>query len=280
MKKLIVIPLLILIISACESVDEITNILQGPDIVAGLKEALKVGTDSATANLGAIDGYLQDEAVKILLPTEMQTQINNFKAIEIDVFGFGSISGESLYYNGFNLGITSIPSLASFEDDLIIGINRAAESAAVEAGPIFVNAITSMTFNDANNILFGPDTAATRFFIDNTYDDLFSLYEPKLDEAISEVKVGDESVENLYASFVNTYNSILETSIPTGLVNTSSLADLSGLELLSNPDLSQHATEKGLDGLFLKVKNEEKNIRENPAARVTQLLKDVFSLQD
>lgn len=261
------------------SCDEIESIIQQPevDVVAGLKEALEVGTDSATSSLSSLNGYLGDEAVKILLPEDMQNQINAFKAFNINIPGFNStISGSDVYENGLTIPfVVTLPALADFEKDLITGVNRAAESAATEAAPIFVNAITSMTFDDANEILFGSDSAATQFFIDNTYDNLFSVYEPKLDLAISSVKIGNSSVEDLYASYVNTYNDIITTDLLG--VSISSLTDLTALE---NPDLSMHATNKGLDGLFLKVKEQEAEIRNNPLARVTQLLEDVFGLQD
>ncbi len=250
----------------------------GPDIAQGLKEALRVGTDTATKKLAITDGYLKDQAVKILLPDEMEEAINNFKSIEIDVFGVSSFSGEEIYSTGIPL--LGISSLADIEDELIMGINRAAESAASEAGPIFFDAITGITIADANSILFGEDDAATVYLKDNTFDALFDTYEPKINTAIANVKVGETSVEDLYASFVTNYNDILSKEIPTGLLSTQSFADLAGLEALDQPDLSAFATEKGLDGLFLKIEEEEANIRENPFARVTDILEEVFGLLD
>ncbi|MEM6830302.1 MAG: DUF4197 domain-containing protein, partial [Bacteroidota bacterium] len=181
--------------------------------------------------------------------------------------------GEQIYNSGIPL--FGVSSLASVEDNLITGINRAAESAATEAAPIFVDAITGITFADANNILFGPDNAATQFFKDNTFDGLFNTYEPKIDAAISSVTIGDASVEDLYASFVNSYNEVLTTNL-----GITTLAELTDLETMAEPDLSTHATNKGLDGLFLKVEQAEADIRNDPIARVTDLLKDVFGLQD
>ena len=102
-----------------------------PDIAEGLKAALRVGTDTAVSRLAAVDGYLKDEAVKILLPDEMEAQIANFKAINVNVFGLASFTGEEIYNAGIPaLGIVG---LAGLEDQLITGINRAAESAATEA---------------------------------------------------------------------------------------------------------------------------------------------------
>jgi len=163
---------------------------------------------------------------------------------------------------------------------LITGINRAAESAASEAGPIFFDAITGITIADANNILFGPDDAATTFLRDNTFQSLFNTYEPRIDVAVNSVKVGDQSVESVYNSFISEYNNILSTNIPTGILTSESLASLAGLEQIPETDLSAFATEEGLDGLFLKIEEEEASIREDPLARVTSLLQDVFSLLD
>ncbi len=250
----------------------------GPNIAEGLKEALRVGTDTAVSRLAKTDGYLKDQAVKILLPPEIQQQIESFKAINIDIFGLASFTGEEIYTLGIpTLGINS---LSGLEENLITGINRAAESAANEAGPIFVDAITGITIADANNILFGADNAATVYLKDNTFSALFNTYEPKIDQAINQVKVGEISVEDVYNNFVTEYNTILSTNIPTGLFQSQALADVAGLTLLEEPDLSSFATNKGLDGLFIKIEEEEGRIRENPLNRVTELLQDVFGLLD
>jgi len=128
--------------------------------------------------------------------------------------------------------------------------------------------------------LYGSDSAATTFLVDRTYSSLFDTFEPKVDVAVNSVKINGQSIEALYASYVTDYNEILNVSVPTGLTNFSSIGELAGLNSISQPDISAFATEKGLDGLFLKVQEEEKNIREDPFARVTQILEDVFSLLD
>lgn len=250
----------------------------GPDIVAGLKEALSVGAQFASDELSAADGYLGNELYKILLPEEVQTNIDAFKALEIDVL-IGTITGEQLYATGNEaLGIKS---LQSIEDELIIGINRAAESAASEAFPIFADAITGITFDDANNILFGGvDNAATIFLKDNTFESLFNTYEPRIQNAIDIVQINNVTVEQLYANFITDYNDVLSTSIPTGLFTSQSLAELANLQLMENVDLSEFATGKGLDGLFLRVEQEEENIRNNAAARISEILREVFGQLD
>lgn len=266
----------IVFISSCELLESEDD--SGPNIAEGLREALRVGTDTATSRLNAVDGYFKDQAVKILLPDELEQQIASFKAIEIDVFGIATFTGEEIYSTGIPL--LGINSLSGVEDELILGINRAAESAANDAGPIFFDAITNITISDANSILFGEDDAATTYLRDNTFQSLFNTYEPKIDAAIANVTIGDQSVEALYSDFVTSYNSILNTDIPTGLFSSQSLADIAGLTTLQEADLSSFATEKGLDGLFLKIEEEEGKIREDPISRVTDILKDVFGLLD
>ena len=279
MKNFLLIGLFTLItISSCELIEDASDELNQTNIAAGLKEALKVGTDTATSKLAITDGYFKDAAVKILLPTDLQNQIADFKAFEINLFGFGTVTGEQIYNSGIPaLGINS---LKSKEDDLILGINRAAETAASEAGPIFFSAITDITIADAEGILRGNDSAATNYLRGKTFDALFLSFEPKINSAINNVKIGELSVEERFANFAVEYNKILNTSVPTGLISTATVGELANLNTIAQPDISTFATDRGLKGLFIKIKEEEKNIRENPLARVTELLKEVFGLLD
>jgi len=275
MKKYFALAILLVNVVSCELLEDAANDTGSIDIAEGLKEALKVGTDTATSKLAVLDGYLKDEAVKILLPDELEAQIQKFKDFQINILGLGSISGEQIYSAG--LPAFGINSLESREEELILGINRAAETAAKEVGPIFFDAITSITITDAENILYGSDTAATAFLIDRTYASLFNTFEPKVNAAVNSVRVGnsERSVEELYSDYVAEYNNILNTSVGLGTIGS-----LSNLNTISQPDISAFATEKGLSGLFLKVQEEEKSIRENPLARVTEILQDVFQLLD
>jgi hypothetical protein len=248
------------------------------DIAAGLKEALRVGTDTATSKLAVVDGYLRDEAVKILLPDELEAQINALKAVEINVFGLGTITGNQIYNTG--IPFLGINSLAEKEEELILGINRAAEEAAREAGPIFFDAIRGITISDAENILYGSDTAATAYLVNNTYQSLFDTFEPKVNTAVNSVTIGERTVEELYGNFIIEYNDILSTSVPIGFLETQTLGSISGINSIDEADISAYATGRGLDGLFLKVQDEEANIRNNVNARVTSILEEVFGLLD
>jgi hypothetical protein len=286
MKKIIIIlasaSLLIWNTSCEEVVDQIQKNTTNSDssdakISNGLKEALRVGTDSAVTKLNKTDGYFKDAAIKILLPQQIQNALNTFKSKNITVLG-QTVTGETLYSTGMpSLGINP---LKSKEEDLILGINRAAEKAAVDAKPIFVNAITSMTIADANNILFGGvDTAATGYLRTNTYSGLFQNFEPKINDALNAVKIGDKSVALTYENFVADYNALLNTSVPS-LSGSTTIASLMGIQPIAATDLSEYSTNKALNGLFIKVKDKEAEIRENPLARVTDLLKEVFGQLD
>ncbi|MGJ3233797.1 DUF4197 domain-containing protein [Marivirga sp.] len=269
----------ITLLSSCDflndAIEEQENTI---NIAEGLKEALRVGTDTATSKLAVVDGYLRDEAVKIFLPDELEAQINALKAVEIDVFGLGTITGDQIYNTG--IPFLGINSLAEKEEELIVGINRAAEEAAKEAGPVFFDAIRGITITDAENILYGSDTAATAYLIDNTYQSLFDTFEPKVNTAVNSVTIGERTVEELYSNFVSEYNEILNTSIPISLLESQTLGSISGINTIDEADISAYATERGLDGLFLKVQDEEANIRNNVNARVTTILEEVFGLLD
>ena len=138
-------------------------------------------------------------------------------------------------------------------DDFELSMNRAAEKAAPLAVDIFKNAITRMSFADARQILDGPDDAATTYFKDATFVRLQETFKPIVQNAMAEVGV-TRNFQSL--------NKRLST-IP--------FADRLSF------DLDQYTTDKGLDGLFYMLAQEERKIRQNPAARVTELLKKVFA---
>lgn len=137
-------------------------------------------------------------------------------------------------------------------DETIESINRAAEDATAASKEIFVEAIKGMSINDAMSILNGKDNAATKFLDKSTRADLISKFEPIV--KISLDKVG--ATKNWNAIF-STYNK------------------LPFVEKV-NPDLVEYATGKAIDGLFVQIAKEELKIRQDPAARVTDLLKKVF----
>ncbi len=277
-------------LSSCteETKDAINDIIQGNDDEEngnGLKEALRVGVDAAVTGLNVDGGYLNDQAVKLLLPPELSSKITALRSKSITKFGI-TLKGEDLY-NGvdikdpiFGTTLYSTKGLKSKEDELIIGLNRAAEQAAGKAKPIFVSAIKGMTLVDVNDILFGgSDTAATTFLKTNTFSNLESEFKPEIQSALDLVKVGDVSISKLYQDYTTEYNSIVNQEFDIG-VTKFNIGESLNIESVGETDLATYSTQKGLNGLFLKVSDEEKNIRENPLARINDLLSKVFGQLD
>jgi hypothetical protein len=137
-------------------------------------------------------------------------------------------------------------------DELEVAMNHAAEHAAAEATPIFVGAVEKMSFQDAVGIVRGNDTAATTYFKRTTSEPLRQKFRPIVDAAME--KVG---VAKLYDELVSQYASTPFGSAP-------------------KLDLNGYVTDQALAGLFTVVGDEEKKIRQDPAARTTDLLKQVF----
>lgn len=279
-KTLFIVFFLAVAASSCskEDLDSVLNNsgeLSDSEVVEGLKVALNTGTDSSSARLSMSDGYYKDALVKILLPDQIENTLNTFKQKQFSIPVLGSVTGKQIYESGYSpLGISS---LQSKETELILGINRAAELAAKTAGPIFKDAIVQMSFTDAKNILNGPDTAATSYLKGATRAALFKKYEPIIDSALNTVKVGNISVAKAYENYIADYNSIVNTKVdPTGFVSNETLGSLGNIKTVQVTDLSNYSTGKGLDGLFLKVADEEKKIRDNPYAYVSAILQKVF----
>jgi len=223
-------------IQSCEQINLDPEGLSNEDIIAGLKSALNVGTDTSVGILSKVDGYYKDDLVKILLPAEAKTITDNI----------GKVPGGQLLL-----------------DETIKAINRSAEDAATEAKPIFVNAITSITIDDGLGILNGADDAATQYLNGKTFDSLSTTFEPKINTSLSKELIPGVSAQSSYASLVDKYNVVANNSL--GL-----------LKPVAGNSLSAHTTQKALDGLFLKVAKEEGKIRNDIAHRVNDILKKVF----
>ena len=161
--------------------------------------------------------------------------------------------------------IDKIPGGNLLIENTILSINRAAEEAAPASKQILLNAVTGITINDGLSILNGSDTAATTYLKGKTFDSLFVLFEPKIKQSLSKQLLGNVSAESAYTDLVNAYNTASLNGILWDQIKTNSL--------------SKHVTQKGLDGLFLKIAVEEKLIRENPLHRISDILKEVFSKQ-
>ena len=143
-------------------------------------------------------------------------------------------------------------------DEFVISMNRAAEQAVPKVGNVFYNAIKEMSLEDARGILSGGDTAATDYFKKNTSEELTQLIKPYVDQAMDTNQV--TQYYKMMVSQVKRYDSF-------GLMNA---------YLGSASDIDDYVTSKTMDGLFNKIAVQEKLIRDNPAERSTELLKQVF----
>lgn len=239
--------LLFVVIAGCA---ELVNIIQTPvnvplteeEVVSGLKEALAIGAKNSADRLSMEDGYYGDAAVKIFLPDEAKAIVDN---------------------------ISRIPGGEQLVEDVILRINRAAEDAAREVAPIFVSSITQMTIADAFNILRGNSNAATNYLKSTTYDELYSLYKPKIRNSTEKDIVGTISTKDSWETLTSKWNSLAN----------SVAGRVAGLKPV-NTDLDDFLTTRALNGMFLKVEAEELKIRKEVSARVTPLLKKVFGSLD
>jgi len=146
--------------------------------------------------------------------------------------------------------------LGNLADEGLKVLNRAAEDAVKEATPIFVNAVKDITFADAKNILLGTDDAATQYLTGKTQTVLYDKFNPVIKSSFG--KVG---ADRIWENLINKYNSIPFTS------------DV-------NPDLTDYVTGEALKGVYTMIAVEEKEIRTKVSSRTTDLLKQVFALQD
>ncbi|PQJ19410.1 MULTISPECIES: DUF4197 domain-containing protein [Nonlabens] len=181
MKRFSLIFALLLVVSSCKTLQDIANNLpQGgalsqAEIGNGLRAALDQGIDKEVTKLMQKDGFYRNEAVKILLPDELQKVDKGLRKI-----GLSSIADEGLKL-----------------------LNRAAEDATKEALPIFTNAVKEITFNDAKNILLGDDRAATSYLEAKTTEELRAKFSPVIQNNLGKVGATD-----LWSNAITKYNSL------------------------------------------------------------------------
>jgi hypothetical protein len=238
---------LIALSSACAEMQNVLKTTVGTplsedEVTNGLKEALITGAKNSAGILGAENGYFGDAAVKILLPDDAKVIIDN---------------------------LSKIPGGDKLVQDVVLRINRAAEDAAKEAAPIFTNSVKQMTIRDAFSILNGADNAATQYFRQTTYNELYALYKPKIAASTEKDIVGTVSTKDSWVTLTGKWNT-LANSVPGKLSNLKPV----------NTDLDDYLTKKALDGMFLKVEMEELRIRKDVSARVSPILQKVFGSLD
>ncbi len=211
--------------SIVKQVNAGNNPLSNDEIIEGLREALTVGSNNASKAAAAVDGYYKNPKLYIPFPSEA-------KKMEQMLRSFGQ---EKLV------------------NDFLLSLNRAAEDAAKEAAPIFVNAVKGMSIADGLSILNGKDDAATQYLKQNTQALLLEKFKPIVENSLHKV-----SATKYWEQLVVAYNRIPMVE-------------------KMNPNLSEYATQKAIDGIFIVVAEEELQIRKNPAARVSAILKKVFN---
>ncbi len=234
MIKKILFVLCILQVTACAELQNIAGTvlsdtpLSNTEIAGGLKQALNIGITEGAAKLSATDGYFKS-AYKILLPADVQKVTSK---------------------------LSGVPGFNNLENELLKLVNRGAEDAAKKAAPIFKDAITTMSFDDAMNILMGSDNSATQYLNTKTSNPLYSAFKPEIKGSLDRV-----NATQMWNKAITTYNKI-------PFVNK------------LNPDLDDYVTKQALKGLFSMVEKKEKGIRNDVGQRTTDLLKKVFAKQD
>lgn len=192
-------------------------------VIAGLEEALRIGSRRAVDRTAVIDGYLANELIRIHLEGDLERM------------------GRALRQIGLGRQV----------DELEVAMNRAAEGAAGEAREVLVDAVSTLTFDDATAILRGHSTAATDWLRGRSESEIRARFRP-----IVVAKMDEVGLSRLYRQLADAYNR-LPVSRPA-------------------VDLDEYVTDEALDGLFLVLGEEEEKIRQDPRARTTELLRRVF----
>ena len=197
------------------------------EVAQGLKEALIKGISTGSDLVSQVDGYFKNPQIRIPFPPEVKKVEDRLRQI----------------------------GLGAEVDKFVVTLNRGAEDAAKEAKPIFIEAIRSMTIQDAWSILKGESDAATQYLKRTTSGLLKEKFKPVIQNSLNKV-----NATRYYGEIVSRYNQIPFVQ-------------------KVNPDLDDYATDKAIEGLFMMIAKEENNIRQNPVARTTEILKRVFGTQ-
>ena len=212
--------------------------LSESQMAEALKQSLGNGIQQAVARLGCADGFTTNLNVKISLPEKLKSVEKTLRALKQD----------------------------KLADDFVATMNRAAEQAVPVAAGIFGDAVKQMNIDDAKALLTGPNDAATQFFRRTTQTNLYAKFYPIVQQATAKAgvtaaykammaKVGGGAGDGLMGSLGGLTKNYL------------------GADAL---DVDAYVTNKTLDGLFKMIAQEELNIRQNPVARSTDLLKQAF----
>ncbi len=210
--------------------DTATNIASGAglsldEIAAGLREALRVGSENVVQQLSATNGFNTDKSIHIPLPENL-----SMVKTALDKIGYSSLT-----------------------DDLELKLNRAAEAATPQAKKLFLDAISAMGFEDVKAVYEGADDAATQYFKEKMSPDLALVMKPVIEDTLSQV-----GAVQAYDTMMDKYKAL--PFVPD-----------------VKSDLTFHVVDRGMDGIFHYMAQEEKAIRKDPVKRTTQLLQKVFN---
>ncbi len=235
MKNIFILPFIFIVFLSCKTIDtkKLGSVLDLPsankeltehEVIEGLKEALDIGTQKSVSSLSQTGGFWNNSIFRIPIPDKF----NTVKEKLIDL-------GMSSQVNEFHQRI-----------------NTAAEKASSQAVPIFKNAITGMSIQDAFSILKGTDTSATHYFRTKTQSDLRNAFMPVIKKSMDQAQL-----TSLYNNLISKYN-----QIPFVKKFEFSLED--------------YIADQALSALFTQIAQEEQKIRKDPVARTTDILKRVF----
>lgn len=213
------------------------------EAVKALKAALNEGAKVASAQLSKEDAYYKNPLYYIDMPKDAEKLVAT---------------------------VSKLPNGKKNVENVVLRLNRTAEACAAEIIPVFAEAITGMTVGDGVAIVTGKDNAATEYLKKKTYDQLVSLYKPKIAAALDQKLVGSMSANEAWEKLTATYNKAGGTA--------NKVSSIFGKEAVKevDVDLAQYATEKALDAVFLKIADEEAEIRDNPLEYSSDMIRKVF----
>jgi hypothetical protein len=248
--SIIVFSFMVFTLTTCGTLDSIINMggMGGAEsvftpsteqMISALREALKKGAENAGSELSIAGAFSSNLARRIPLPPEAQPILDN---------------------------LSRIPGGQQQIDSLLLRINTAAESASKKVGPIFGDAITSMTISDAANILRGSNTAATEYLERTTTSPLKTAFRPELSAALNEPIIAGISAQQAWVTLASNYNTVANSIVGV-------LANLQPV----NADIGEFVLDKALTAVFAEMGDVEKNIRANPVQFLSSISTNVFN---
>lgn len=225
--------------------------LSSGEVAKGLKEALNKGIETSIKQLSATNGFYKDELVKIALPESMQNVANLVRKAGGD----------------------------KYVDDFVLSMNRAAEKSVTKVAPIFSGALSSMSIDDAKNILSGSENAATEYFEQKAGGKIVETVKPIINSSMEE-----NGVYKYYNMLKGYYDKLGGDSLVSSVSGSglgSIASSISGVSLgdgkfMTQEELDEYMSTKTSDGLFTVIGEQEKEIRNSIGARTSPLLKKVF----